>query len=122
MPDLTTASLTPTERHGLERFVELTREALGGRLHGIWLFGSRARGEEPGPESDVDVMVIAEGERSAIEDAVYDALAKVDRVTGYKACFSVTVWTPQWLAGRREIESFFVQEVDRDKIVLAGEP
>ena len=30
------------------------------------------------------------------------------------------VYDPQWLRGRREIESFFIGEVDRDKIVLAG--
>ncbi|MDQ3609233.1 MAG: hypothetical protein M3459_10075 [Actinomycetota bacterium] len=34
----------------------------------------------------------------------------------------VLVWDPDWLANRREIRSFFVQEVDRDKIVLYGSP
>ena len=35
--------------------------------------------------------------------------------------FSVHVHTPAWLAQRREIESFFIAEVDRDKVVLGGQ-
>jgi hypothetical protein len=35
-------------------------------------------------------------------------------------------WTPvsdrAWIEDRRAIESFFLQEVDRDKIVLFGRP
>jgi len=31
----------------------------------------------------------------------------------------VHINTPQWLAQRREIRSFFITEVDRDKVVLA---
>ena len=34
--------------------------------------------------------------------------------------FSVHINTPAWLAQRREIESFFIAEVDRDKIALFG--
>ncbi len=32
------------------------------------------------------------------------------------------VYTPERIAQRREIRSFFTQEVDRDKVVLYGEP
>jgi hypothetical protein len=34
--------------------------------------------------------------------------------------FSVHVHTPAWLAQRCEIRSFFLAEVDRDKVVLCG--
>ena len=34
--------------------------------------------------------------------------------------YSVHVHDEEWLRRRREIESFFIGEVDRDKIVLAG--
>jgi hypothetical protein len=34
--------------------------------------------------------------------------------------YSAHVHDPEWLQSRRAIESFFIQEVDRDKIVLAG--
>jgi len=36
--------------------------------------------------------------------------------------FSVLVDTPEWLRGRREIRSFFIQEVDRDKVFPFGAP
>ena len=35
--------------------------------------------------------------------------------------FSPHVYTPERIARRREIRSFFIQEVDRDKIVLYGD-
>jgi hypothetical protein len=35
--------------------------------------------------------------------------------------FSASVYDPQRVEQRREIRSFFIQEVDRDKIVLHGE-
>ena len=34
--------------------------------------------------------------------------------------YSVHVHDIDWLRGRRTIDSFFIQEVDRDKIVLTG--
>jgi hypothetical protein len=34
--------------------------------------------------------------------------------------YSFAVKTPEWLSGRREIRSFFIAEVDRDKLVLYG--
>ena len=36
--------------------------------------------------------------------------------------YSVKVNDRTWLEGRREIESFFIQEVDRDEVVLYGNP
>jgi Nucleotidyltransferase domain len=42
----------------LDRFVELLTAELG-TDHGVWLYGSRARGETPGEESDVDVLVVS---------------------------------------------------------------
>jgi hypothetical protein len=34
--------------------------------------------------------------------------------------FSLRVFDIDWLRGRRRIDSFFIQEVDRNKLVLAG--
>lgn len=38
------------------------------------------------------------------------------------AFFAVKLYDPERIAERRRIRSFFMQEVDRDKIALAGEP
>lgn len=54
-----------------------------------------------------------------VMDVAWDA---VEEASVNSAYFSVMVGTPEWIEGRREIRSFFLQEVDRDKIVLYGEP
>lgn len=105
------------------RFVEELQRGLGDELDAVWLFGSRARGEKPLPESDVDVLVL-------VDDASWDGRMRVRNVLDRAAqelelatltwAFSVHVHTAQWLAERREIESFFVAEPDRDKIRLHG--
>jgi predicted nucleotidyltransferase len=118
---LSRASLSDAERRALERLVARLREELSDDLRGIWLYGSRARGEIPHPESDVDLMVLTEGgERrygAKVNDLRYDI---ADAEGANPVYFSVYVHDLEWLRGRREIRSFFIQEVDRDKIVLAG--
>jgi predicted nucleotidyltransferase len=118
---LAAASLTATEKRVVERIVERLREYLGDDLHAVWLYGSRARGETPHSESDIDLMVIADGGSSrygmeAIE--LLNDLAKVEGVS--PVWYSFFIAEREWLQGRREIRSFFIQEVDRDKIVLYG--
>ena len=45
----------------ISRCARTIREAYGERLAGIMLYGSVARGDD-GPESDVDLLVLIEGE------------------------------------------------------------
>ena len=118
---LAPASLTEAERRVVERLVERLRDELGSELHAIWLYGSRARGETPHAESDIDLMVVVDGGdhrhgMKAIELA-YE-IAPAEGVS--PVWYSFFVETPDWLRGRREIRSFFIAEVDRDKIVLHG--
>jgi len=122
---LVQASLSTDERALLEAFAQELKARLGERRHAVWLFGSRARGEEPGEESDVDVLVL-------VDDASWDArmwvrglLEAVARDLGMERVgwrFSIHVHTPAWLEQRREIESFFIAEVDRDKVVVSELP
>lgn len=124
MTALAETSLSADERALIERFVEELRLRLGGRLHAVWLFGSRARGERPSAESDVDMLVL-------VDDASWDGrmlvrgmLDDAARELGLDALtwsFSVHVHTLAWLAQRREIRSFFIAEVDRDKVIVGGE-
>src|SRR5438552_811993 len=123
MTALAETSLGADERALLERFVEELRARLEDKLQAVWLFGSRARGEEPSQESDVDVLVL-------VEDASWDGRMLVRKVLDEAArelgldaltwSFSVHVHTPEWLAQRREIRSFFIAELDRDKVLLCG--
>jgi predicted nucleotidyltransferase len=122
MSTLAGTSLREVERRVLERFVQQAAEELGPELRSIWLYGSRARGEIPGAESDVDVLVVATGERFALLKRLgrlMDRAAAAEDADPFG--FSVQVYTPELLAQRREIRSFFMQEVDRDRVVLWGE-
>ncbi|MGH2988061.1 MAG: nucleotidyltransferase domain-containing protein [Solirubrobacterales bacterium] len=119
---LESASLAPAERRALDRLLPVLEERLGERLVSVWLYGSRARGDDPHPESDVDVMVIstrAERDRRLVDELSWDA-AEAAGMSPF--LLSVQVVAPEWVRGRREIESFFIQEVDRDKLVLSGQP
>jgi predicted nucleotidyltransferase len=121
---LVDTSLSGDERALLERFVSELRSRLGEELHAVWLFGSRARGELPAREdSDVDLLVVVDDASWDGAQRVYAILDDAAGALGLEALawtFSVHVNTPEWLAQRRAVESFFIAEVDRDKVVLAG--
>jgi predicted nucleotidyltransferase len=115
------AMLSPAERRTVSRFVDAIRKELDDDLKAVWLYGSRARGERPHPDSDVDLLIIADGgherySRKALDLSAEAAYAEDESPFSY----SVHVHDPEWLRSRRKIESFFIAEVDRDKIVLAG--
>jgi predicted nucleotidyltransferase len=117
------ASLSRQERRVVERFVELLREEFGPELRGVWLYGSRARGEPPGADSDVDLLVVATRQKPDDDlRAIKLAFAAAEAEGANLGLFSVKLYNPELIAQRRSIRSFFMQEVDRDKIVLAGEP
>jgi predicted nucleotidyltransferase len=123
MAALAETSLSGDERALIERFIEELHVRLDGDMRAAWLFGSRARGERRTAESDVDLLVLVDDAswdgrmlvRSVLDDAAREL--GLDALTW---SFSVHVHTPSWLAQRREIRSFFIAEVDRDKVVLDG--
>ncbi len=117
---LASTTLSDAERRVVEQFVAMLEERFGDDLYAVWLYGSRARGERPRPESDIDVLVLTTGgrrDRRRVHEALYE-IAEGEGVNPFD--FSILVEDPQWLNERRQIESFFIQEVDRDKMVLAG--
>ncbi|MEX2448018.1 MAG: nucleotidyltransferase domain-containing protein [Solirubrobacterales bacterium] len=120
-PDrLNAAQLTESERRVIGRFVSRLDDELGGDLRALWLYGSRARGTAH-PESDVDLLVIADGGRDRHGRTAGDLSEEAAIAEGESPFnYSVHIHDPEWLQGRRAIESFFIQEVDRDKIVVAG--
>jgi predicted nucleotidyltransferase len=124
MTALAETSLRADERRLIERFVEELGLRLKDGLHDVWLFGSRARGEEPSEESDVDVLVLVEDASWDGRMLVREILDDAARELGLEALtwsFSVHVHTPAWLEQRREIRSFFIAELDRDKVLLCGQ-
>jgi predicted nucleotidyltransferase len=123
MTTLAQASLSTDERALLTRFASELRSE-GVEPQAIWLFGSRARGERPEEDSDVDVLVLVEDASWESKMRVHAALQTAARALDLQALtwsFSIHINTPAWLAQRRRIHSFFIAEVDRDKIVLSGQ-
>lgn len=125
MAALADASLSSDERRLLERFVAELRDLLGDGLSAVWLFGSRARGEPAHEDSDIDLLVLADDASWDGKERIHAALARAAAALDLAALawdLSIHVNTPEWLLGRREIRSFFIAEVDRDKVVLHGKP
>jgi predicted nucleotidyltransferase len=124
MRTLAQASLSTEERALLARFSSELYAEEQLEPEAVWLFGSRARGEQLAEDSDVDVLVLLKDASWASKMRVHDALQSAARELDLQALtfsFSIHVNTPTWLAQRREIQSFFIAEVDRDKIVLSGQ-
>ena len=121
MPSLADAALDQRERRALERVVEVVESELGDDLEAVWLYGSRARGERTGPESDIDLLVLTRAgsrhDRERLNERVHRAV-KAEGVSS--VLVSTRVHDLDWLEDRRAIEHFFIREVDRDKITLLG--
>lgn len=126
---LATAALNETERRVVERIVERLRSKIGPGLLAVWLYGSRARGEadptetDPDLRSDVDLLAIVDDSQDAAELKWWAqpmVEAEGDAEGDSPVYYSLRVFDADWLRGRRRIDSFFIQEVDRDKLVLAG--
>jgi predicted nucleotidyltransferase len=101
----------------------MLRAELGEDLRAVWLYGSRARGEPPHDESDIDLIVLVDPSREwdPWGREILPLIAEAADAEGVSPVWiSAFVRDPDWLRGRREINSFFIQEVDRDRIVLHG--
>src|SRR5260221_3590580 len=107
---LASATLSEVERNPVRHFVALMDDAIGDDLRGLWLYGSRARGEAPREDSDVDLLVLANGDRErqrrlAIDLSEAAALAEEESPFTY----SVQVHDEESLRGRRNVQSFLIR-------------
>lgn len=126
---LSTAALNDTERRALARIVALLEEELGDDLLAFWLYGSRARGEADPTEthhdrrSDIDMIAIVDPGRDASR-ASWELQPQMEAVVAAEGdsppYYSLRFYDADFLRDRRRIRSFFFQEVDRDKLILAG--
>jgi predicted nucleotidyltransferase len=121
MASLAQARLSEQEREVIERWIERLRGEF--ELDAVWLFGSRARGEADRGDSDVDLLVITRGDPERDRRRAWELIDEAARALGADpTVFVPHTWNRAWLENRREIRSFFVQELDRDKVILFGEP
>jgi predicted nucleotidyltransferase len=121
MPALADAALDEREREVLDRFVDALVDEYGDDLDAVWLYGSRARGERPHDESDIDVLVVTRSERD--DRALIPMLWRVLNDLGNPwVLVDPRQRSRAWVEDRRAIDSFFLRDLDRDKIVLHGRP
>ncbi|HEX5309982.1 MAG TPA: nucleotidyltransferase domain-containing protein [Solirubrobacteraceae bacterium] len=112
--------LNDEERSVLERWLELMRAELD--LESVWLYGSRARGEGSAPDSDIDLLVITRGDRTRDRERAWRLIHRAaDDLHANPAPFVPHARDRDWLDQRRAARSFFIEEVDRDKVVLLGQ-
>jgi len=122
MATLEQASLSAAERRALERAIAALESELGEDLLAVWLYGSRARGEVVPPDSDIDLVAITrEGvgwrERDRLGDLVR---ASAESVGADPWSLSLQVHGRDWVADGRRDETAFMQELDRDRLILRG--
>jgi predicted nucleotidyltransferase len=118
---LADAALDEREREVLERLVRALADEYGDDLDAVWLYGSRARGERMHEESDVDVLVVTRSERD--DRALIPILWRVlDELDNPRVYVDPRQRSRTCVEDRRAIDSFFMRDIDRDKIVLHGRP
>lgn len=66
--------LSGVEKEAVEELKEALQKMLGDRLVGLYLFGSKARGDY-GASSDIDIAVIVRGLTRSLKDAVFEKAA-----------------------------------------------
>jgi predicted nucleotidyltransferase len=128
--DLPNVFLTDRERRVVEHLLSWLRAEVGDDLLAVWLFGSRARREanlaetDPDRRSDIDLMLIVAPGVDPIRlrwDLAPRLEAIADAEGDSPVWYSVHIYDRDRLRERRLIRSFFIQEVDRDKVVLLGD-
>lgn len=125
----TELSLTPRERRVVARLLGWLQAEIGDDLLAAWLFGSRARGEadlteiDPDRRSDVDLLIVVDSiDTTALRWKLRPRLEAIADEEGESPVwFSLMAYDADRLRERRQIRSFFIQEVDRDKVVLLGD-
>jgi hypothetical protein len=126
---LASAMLRDAERRTVARLIDRFREELAEHLLAVWLYGSRARGDADleathvDLRSDVDLMLVVDPESgwTHFGGQAIPLVTEVAEAEGESPLtYSVIIYDSDWLRNRREIRAFFIQDVDRDKLVLYG--
>lgn len=75
-------------------FGDTVRSVLGPRLNEMWLFGSRARGDNH-VDSDYDILIVADGEKAELRELVADIENEIMLTSG--ELIASVIYTPaEW--------------------------
>jgi uncharacterized protein (UPF0332 family)/predicted nucleotidyltransferase len=113
------ARLKPNDRRAIEAFVEALRRDLDTRLLLLALFGSKARGEDL-PDSDIDFLVVTEGDARDLERRLGNLTAAVD--LEYSVLINTLVFSRDRWADFAERRAAFWQNAQRDGMLMLRSP
>jgi predicted nucleotidyltransferase len=109
------ATLTTRESEALREFTERIRARFGSNLRDLRLFGSKARSESA-PDSDLDVLIVVDGDRARAEDLAVDIAFDInvarDLYISPRVVTAGSLTDPVWRT------TLFVQTVTREGVPL----
>lgn len=91
----------------LESFIHQTR-AYHAAIHAMYLFGSRARGDEH-PDSDYDILIVTKKKDLQLKDKIYDIVTDISLET--RRDISLKFFTHEEFDRLKSIPSRFIHEV-----------
>ena len=110
---------TPEQRRAVLDFAQQARKAKGERILKIILIGSVARGDF-GPDSDVDIVVVAESVDTDFKCEVWDIGARAS--LAHSVVLNVHIYSrTRWVKMRQEKNALW-RNIERDGIDLMPEP
>jgi len=109
------SQLRPPERAALADYLSRLRARFGARVLRVILYGSRARGEGDA-ESDLDVLVVVDGEDWRFHDAIADE--SVEPWLTHGALISPITMDHKEYEQLQEWQTLFYRNLDRDGIEL----
>ena len=83
-------AILPADDPVVVDFATQLKRALGTHLRGLWLFGSRARGEAR-PDSDYDLLVLLDRDAADLRDRVLDL--QVEMLDRHDALVTTLLYT-----------------------------
>jgi uncharacterized protein (UPF0332 family)/predicted nucleotidyltransferase len=111
--------LRPNDRRAIEAFVEALRRDLDSRLLLLALFGSKARGDDL-PDSDIDFLVIIEGDARDLERRLSNLTATVD--LEYSVLINTLVFSRERWVDFSQRRAAFWQNAQRDGMLMLRSP
>lgn len=107
--------LKDNEKRALTAFKKTLGNELNGLLSGIFLFGSKARGEAT-KKSDIDVLVVITTNNKQINKKVTDIA--FDIMMKYGIDLSVVIMNRAKWAAYQKVPTSFIYNVNKDRIKL----
>ena len=109
--------LLPHEGAALRDYTRRLQESVGDRLTGLWLFGSKARGDSDS-DSDIDLLVVVTGEQPDTRWRIWGLGADVS--LEYDVLFNAHIVHADRWQEECQYRGTLWREIERDGVPLLG--